>query len=75
MNNNSKNFESCKAIDHTNCNWRCNVKQNERVKKYYREKQKNNKIKCERCNSVVIEKYLSKHQITDKCKYYSNESN
>ena len=69
---NSKNDTwKCKETDQTNCNWRCNFRQTERSKKYYQEKVRHDKVKCERCGLMLIKSRLLKHQNTDKCKSFA----
>jgi hypothetical protein len=57
----------CLKKDHSNCGWRCNVKQSERYKRYYHSQVKDNKIICERCGISVLTVYIKKHYETEKC--------
>jgi hypothetical protein len=65
------NDYKCNKDNHQNCNWRCNYKQSERVKKYYHEKAKNNRYICEKCGVSVLCSYKKKHEETEKCKFFS----
>lgn len=63
---NSKSYQ-CTETNHANCNWRCNVKQSERIKKIYHEKTKHKRYLCQ-CGVSVLESYKSQHEKTNKHK-------
>ena len=65
---NQNNDLRCKKSNHEQCNWRCNFKQSERVKKYYHDKAKNRRYDCENCGASVLISNKKIHTETEKCK-------
>ncbi len=63
----SSDLLKCTKTDHTNCTWRCNVKQSERYKTYYHTKVKDNRSICEYCGISVLNVYKKKHLESVRC--------